>query len=822
MSGFDNQSSQQMFELLAQLLAQLSSSDNAIRTAAEEQLNKHWLINQAPALLAGLSYLAAHHQAVEIRSLAPVLLRRIAQRTINDQSYYVVIGDDVRHYVHLQLLEALQKEQQASVRNKMSDAVAELAQHGIENSIEWPQLVQCIDSLSRAPSQSHREAAFRIISGAPGLLVDPETSRQLLSLGITDSVEPVRLAAIKAAVCFLLEADDLIVDALASLVPLMFQMLPSALNSPDSQDGARDALGNLIELAEAHPKLFRPVLQQIVDLLLSSLQNDRIEDSVKQSCLEFLLTYMETAPAAMRRVPQFASSIIPIMLKWMTEHDDDPSWFDTQDLDDVDQEANETVGEQSMDRISRALLGKVVLPLAFAVIPSYLGSTEWQKRHAGLRCISAIGEGCVKHMAGELDKVVSLVLPHLQDEHPRVRHAACNAIGQMCTDFAPKLQLTFHEAIMAHMLPVLNDPHLRVKTYCAAALVNFSEDAQPECIAPYLESIIPRLLELLGSGKLYAQEQAITTLATIADSSGTEFAKYYSHIMPVLLNVLQTADQKEHRSLRGKTMECATLIAMAVGKEVFAPDAQQFIQVLQHTQQSVTDPADPQSSYLLSAWARVCKVLGQDFAPFMSIVLPPLFASAQLKPDIAVFDDDQDTTESEEDGWEVMRLHGQRIGIKTSVLEEKCTAVEMLLCYTKELGPLFHEYVDQTMQLILPLLKFYFHDGVRVASITVIPLLFTSWVKADYPRGKILELWHTVAQRLIETLQGETELSVVGEIYTTIHETLDILGPNSLSEALLRSFVVETSKQLEGLYERANDRNSKLIFFGLLVMITRH
>jgi hypothetical protein len=32
-------------------------------------------------------------------------------------------------------------------------------------------------------------------------------------------------------------------------------------------------------------------------------------------------------------------------------------------------------------------------------------------------------------------------------QHPRVRYAACNAVGQMATDFAPGFQKKFHEKV---------------------------------------------------------------------------------------------------------------------------------------------------------------------------------------------------------------------------------------------------------------------------------------------------------------------------------------------------------------------------------------
>ncbi|KAL2911866.1 importin subunit beta-3 [Polyrhizophydium stewartii] len=807
--SYSDASSQQLFELLAQLLDQLASQDNTVRSAAEEQLNNHWLVHQSPALLAGLAYLSAHHPSVEVRSFAAVLLRRVALRSPegakNNATYFIASGEESRTFVQSQLLQSLLNEQQATVRNKVCDTVCELAEELLSHGGPWAELVQAMQHFSKSADAAHRQTAYQIVGGVPSLFVDenPATVLAILGAGIQDQHVDVRLAAVKASSYFLIEADDKARQSMAGLVPQMLNVLPPILSDSTQEEAANEALGYLIDLAESHHELFRSSIPQLLEFMIATMRNADLEDNTRQTCLELLLTLAEVAPRVMRKHPAFCQGVIPLMIDWMCEHEDDDEWYETEDLDDIDQEANETVGEQSMDRIARYMGGKIVLPIAFNIIPVYLSSNEWQRRHAALRCISAIGEGCHTIMNAELDKVVSLVLPHLRDPHPRVRHAACNAIGQMCTDFAPKIQDKFHEAILTSLIPVMDDEKLRVKTYAAAALVNFSENAKKECIAPYLDAIIPKLLGLLNTGKIYSQEQAVTSLATVADSAADQFTKYYQPMMTVLMNILRVPNNKEYRSLRGKALECATLIAMAVGKDVFGPNATEFIEVLQHVQGQVTDSDDPQSSYLLSAWARVCKILGQDFAPYMGIVLPPLFASAQLKPDIAIFEEEDP---NDEEGWEMLQMHGQRVGIKTSILEEKCTAVEMLLCYAKELGPLFHQYVEETMRMILPLLTFYFHDGVRFAAAAVIPLLFESWAKANYPREKVTPLWHEVAMKLIETLKGETDLQMVGQIYDTFQETLEAVGPMSLNEAILTAFVKQTLAQLSEFVSRCELR----------------
>lgn len=109
-------------------------------------------------------------------------------------------------------------------------------------------------------------------------------------------------------------------------------------------------------------------------------------------------------------------------------------------------------------------------------------------------------------------------------------------------------------------------------------------------------------------------------------------------------------------------MECASLIALAVGKELFQPHAKDLIDVMIATQHSATDPDDPQISYLLASWARICKVLCQDFVPYLEVVMPSLLASARHRPDFAILEPDEDAEEkgfSEEDGWEFVKIEDQ-------------------------------------------------------------------------------------------------------------------------------------------------------------------
>jgi hypothetical protein len=53
------------------------------------------------------------------------------------------------------------------------------------------------------------------------------------------------------------------------------------------------------------------------------------------------------------------------------------------------------------------------------------------------------------------------------------------------------------------------------------------------------------------------------------------FKKYYDAVMPYLKAILMNATDKSKRMLRAKSMECISLVGMAVGKDKFRDDARQ-------------------------------------------------------------------------------------------------------------------------------------------------------------------------------------------------------------------------------------------------------
>lgn len=462
-----------------------------------------------------------------------------------------------------------------------------------------------------------------------------------------------------------------------------------------------------------------------------------------------------------------------------------------------------------MDRLANKLGGLTLLGPTFAWLPRMLQSLAWRDRHAALMAISAISEGCRDQMIGELDQVLNLVVPLLCDPHPRVRWAGCNALGQMSTDFSGTMQEKYHNVVLSNIIPVLDAPEARVQSHAAAALVNFCEEAEKETLEPYLNDLLGHLLKLLESPKRYVIEQALSTIATIADSAETAFGKYYDTLMPLLFNVLKEEQSKEYRLLRAKAMECATLIALAVGRERMGQDALHLVQLLGMIQSRVTEPDDPQAQYLLHCWGRMCRVLKSDFVPYLPDVMPPLLELAKAKADITLLDDDQEIANYEqEEGWELVPLKGKVIGIKTSILEDKHVAIELIHIYAQQLEAAFEPYVADIMHNVsLPGLAFFFHDPVRVASAKSVPALLSAYKKAHGDRSQdLVQLWESTLEKLLGVLTPELAIDTLAEMYQCFYESVEVLGKSSLTQQHMERFIEASKATLEEYQIRVRKR----------------
>jgi hypothetical protein len=167
------------------------------------------------------------------------------------------------------------------------------------------------------------------------------------------------------------------------------------------------------------------------------------------------------------------------------------------------------------------------------------------------------------------------------------------AVGQFCFYQGPYFQNDCHDKLLSVIAALLGDASARVRVssrvscshcdviaavltrrravqaHAALACVNFADHVKEEVMAPYVDALLPRLYELLAKGSRSEKENAITAIASLADAAIAEFERHFDSIMPPLMGIVETQTSTEMRMVRGKSLECLSIVGGSVAPERF-------------------------------------------------------------------------------------------------------------------------------------------------------------------------------------------------------------------------------------------------------------
>lgn len=250
------------------------------------------------------------------------------------------------------------------------------------------------------------------------------------------------------------------------------------------------------------------------------------------------------------------------------------------------------------------------------------------------------------------------------------------------------------------------------------------------------------------------------------------------------------------------------MIAVAVGKEDFAPYTPALLDHMVKLQKSELDDDDLISDYLTPAWVRMCQVLGPTFASFVPLVLPRLLEEAAAEPDIAVIDAADPGAEDEYDPaeWTFSSIRGRRLGIHTATLDNKCAAVENLAIYIATLQTSFAPYVEQTFATVLPLIHFSMHEGVQCAAAdalaSLVKVFFESTPSAH--REAVRAISSQSLQAMLSEIadaKGDVDAEVMVSLFDAMADILNVSAgdPSDPTTLLPEGFLTKAFDCINGI-----------------------
>lgn len=707
---------------VSDILRAVLSSDNQSRKQHEAQLGQ--LRQEHPNQLVLSLIFILNTGDNMLKALAAVLLRQMFS-VLDKNSLWLTLSPEVHEVSKKQLLESLKTEQDRTVRHKLCDTISELGTNILSSKGKrgtWEELVPFIFEAAYSGNSSMSASGLKIFSSLyvfiyKQLSQDITTLMNLVRTGFTSTDVQVKAAAVDACGTLICVTPYTEGEPLSELLPGLLQTVAEVVTATEV-DG-KEALEDLSDMAEAEPKFFRKNLQ-VCYQFAEHILNMTLEDlGLKYLALEFLVTVAEKSSKLMMQNTQLTTSVVGLVFRLMTsvEYEIDDSWSRPKEgYQDVQDEDSEELDIDYVKR-GRGLIARLVenigdtklLPIVLPYIQQALAVNEdWRMKYTGLMTIAELGSYI--NEGEKVSEMVPILTSHTSHAHPKIRYAAYHCIGQMSEDYQEEFQSAHHAAIIPVLLSGCEDIVPRVVAHCCAAICNFFTDAGKTITIQYAALFIPKLTALFAVGQASVViEGAVTALSAIVESCREAFSEYYSSILPYLLNLVSTYKAAEYAHLRGRCIECITIMTEAVGKEVSQTSSKDVISLLRSLQDEEMHSNGTLKSYIMSGWQRICVTLKEDFVHFMPDVVPGLLRMAGTHAEISISTEPESFFNIEQ----LMKGDKKRISVSTTETEDKEIGLQTILSMISVMRGAYAPYIEPTIAVAMPLLEFKVNETIR-------------------------------------------------------------------------------------------------------------
>jgi len=715
------------------------------RIKATEAMLKPYL--KDPTCLGGLLQQVQSNPNPGVRQIAAVVLRK------RIPGHWGKLDAGSQATVQQAILAVLQSEAEKVVRKAVVTVACAVARPCFAHpATRWMMLLEFVNACCGAPQDDARDMGFLIVehlADTIGTSMEEAvpTVTPLLLRGLADASPPVQAQALRAtgalmSVCCDTEMAHCFVD----LLPPILAVLRARLASGD-EDIVGEVLEVLDDLAQVPTPLLNKHIPALVGFLLEMVKAEGLEGGVRDQAGMLLNTLVECKPKLLGKsglVPPILEAMVHLMAACdescagslnlaLADNEHDPADGKAEDDDEEDEgdASIATIAQSCIDRLGTSLPQKYVWEPGYAAAAQCLGSGESKWRKAGASCLGNLAEGCRDNLCEVLPAVVPLLLAVAGDPDKYAREAAMFCFGQLAEHCQPDI-MRYQEAILPAVFALLDDPLQSVQGISCYVLESISEHLTVANVGPLLPGLTARLLTLAQSPRLSIREMAFSALASTAAAAEGTFAPYAHDVVGVLAVPLQLSEER-YFTLRGRALECLGHVAIAVGKDGFAP----YLPLgMASAEQSLHLDAPELHEFTYAFFGTVAKVIGADFAPFLPTLVPHLC-------EVVVRSDGEERTAGGEGGYDLSALNdedeadededGTFLVVRTALLDSKRTACIALGMIAENTGPAFATggHLAPALNALIGQRE-YFHDAVRREVVTALARLVRAAVVGGY------------------------------------------------------------------------------------------
>ncbi|KAJ7000337.1 importin-5-like [Populus alba x Populus x berolinensis] len=690
------------------------------------------------------------------------------------------------------ILDFLNTESSIKILNKIRDFVAEIASKEVRLGNDWPELLEFVyESLDSDSEEKVKYAVSLLYKLIPHCAVEDLVISldsfydSLVDIFDSDYMSlEIQVEAVLTSNRFLLYWTNRSNHERYSVLMIQIVETISTLIEHKSDKDVQAVVKELTVLTKEKPWTLSRRFDYVVLSVLRILGEVELQDKTRILALEFVIALAEERVQGRQMllgsqlaIPNFLEKILLLLANLKDDSECGTAESDIQNLPSV----------RCLDRIVAAIGGEVLMryfPRLFAI---NFCAEDWQSRHAAVLSLGIVAERCssLKESKHSWDQMAGRIIRSVKEDiHPCVRCTALYTIKQFSKNLKPEFQDQYRDQVLPALTKAMDDfnyPRVQVQAY--SALFEFTSNCTPSILNPYLKEIVTKLLKELREEKHMIKGETLKVLSAVAYSSQDQFAEYYSTVMPYLKVIMMTAKKELDHNLLADSVDCITMVWMAVGKEKIRDDTDMVVKMLISLQRSELEANDPMRCQLLQAWARLGKCLGEEFEPYMSVSIPRLLRSAKIGSYVLI-PENPDSVDESDGSMRAMILGERKIWIKTKVLEEKVAACKGLYLLADELKEGLSVWIEEVAQTLVPFLNFQLNEEIRRVAASAMPVLLKSSKEAIQKGNLELsdespfeKLCSDVLPALVKALSKESLPEMAAIILDSLEECMEMSGP---------------------------------------------
>ncbi|KAF5362127.1 hypothetical protein D9756_002481 [Leucocoprinus leucothites] len=775
---------------LHDLLVQSTSNDTNQLKAATAQLNQEFYKN--PACIPALAAILATSPQQAVKQLAAVEMRkRVSQKS---GALWTLLSKVQRDEIKAKLPEFILSETNKLVRHSAARVVAAIAAVEFPEGT-WPELLPFLHQSCTSTNAAHREVGSYILFTVLENIVEGfqehlENLFKLFGQLLHDPAsEDVRITTVRSLglIAQYLDSDNKTeIRSYQALLPSMIQVIGQCVQS-GNETGARQLFDVLETLLILEVPILSKHIPELAQFLLQCGGNKEFDNEVRVMALNALNWTVQYKKSKVQS-HNLAGAILEGLMPVTTE--DEP--------EDIDDDSPSRSALRIIDGLSTNLPPSQVFPPLRQLIVGYFTSQDPTHRRGAMLALGVSVEGCSEFMTPLMSEVWPVIEAGLQDGDASVRKATCVAVSCLC-EWLEDECVAKHSVLVPAIMNLINDEATQ-RSACTAldALLEILHDV----IDQYLQLIMERLAGLLKTAPIPVKSVVTGAIGSAAHASKERFLPYFQPTMEVLSHFLLLTGEGEETELRGITMDAIGTFAEAVGKDVFRP---YFPDMMKQAFQGIELGSARLRECSFLFFGVMARVFGEDFAPYLPNVIPPLLSSCKqnehgdenlsvsVSEAAAVFGSDGGTAEEDANGNAVVELEDidieKMMDVNSAIAVEKEIAADTIGTLFAATQNHFLPYVEGCTVELVALLTHYY-EGIRKSTtdslLEIVRTFYDLSSPPEWVPGKtssvtldsnVTELINHAVGPLLEMYETEDNKSVASALCVGLAETITKIGP---------------------------------------------